>query len=279
MFMIKCIKCQLEKDYEHFKSKSNKCNECIKEYQKNYRKNNKSKSKEYQSQYYIDNKMEILERAKRYFEYNKEKIREYKTGHYKMNKEEISKYQKEYYQNNKEILDKKNKEYLKINRDIINHKRNQKNKENRIELSEKEKIKRLNNPLYRLKCNIRVYIRGSIRYKGYKKTTKTENILGCSFSDFKLYLESKFEDWMTWDNYGMYNGEFNYGWDIDHIIPLSSAKTEEDIIKLNHHENLQPLCSKVNRYIKRDNYKFDCVATIISSGSTSSITTFPRSSS
>jgi hypothetical protein len=45
------------------------------------------------------------------------------------------------------------------------------------------------------------------------------------------------------------------------------------------YENLQPLCSKVNRYIKRDNYKFDCVATIISSGSTSSITTFPRSSS
>jgi len=55
----------------------------------------------------------------------------------------------------------------------------------------------------------------------------------------------------------MYEMSFGEGlhtlrWDIDHIIPLSAAETEEDIIRLNHHKNLQPLCSKVNRYIKRD---------------------------
>ena len=49
-----------------------------------------------------------------------------------------------------------------------------------------------------------------------------------------------------------YTGEINIGWDIDHIVPLSSAKTEEDLIKLNHYTNLQPLCSQTNRYIKRD---------------------------
>jgi hypothetical protein len=65
-------------------------------------------------------------------------------------------------------------------------------------------------------------------------------------------LENKFEPWMNWDNQGRYNGEFDYGWDIDHIIPLSSAKNEEDIIKLSHYSNLQPLCSKVNRDIKKD---------------------------
>ena len=54
-------------------------------------------------------------------------------------------------------------------------------------------------------------------------------------------------------NYGLYNGELNYGWDIDHIIPISSGNTEEDILNLNHYKNLQPLCSYVNRYIKRDN--------------------------
>ncbi len=26
--------------------------------------------------------------------------------------------------------------------------------------------------------------------------------LGCSFEELKTYLESKFEDWMTWENYG-----------------------------------------------------------------------------
>jgi len=76
--------------------------------------------------------------------------------------------------------------------------------------------------------------------------------LGCSFEEFKLYLESKFEKWMNWDNYGKYNGEINYGWDIDHIIPLSSAKIEEEIYKLSHYTNLQPLCSKFNRDIKKD---------------------------
>jgi hypothetical protein len=57
---------------------------------------------------------------------------------------------------------------------------------------------------------------------------------------------------MTWENRGLYNGELNYGWDIDHIIPLSSAITEDDVYKLNHHKNLQPLCSYTNRYIKKD---------------------------
>jgi hypothetical protein len=57
---------------------------------------------------------------------------------------------------------------------------------------------------------------------------------------------------MSWENYGKYNGEFNYGWDIDHIIPLSTAKTENDIYHLSHYSNLQPLCSKTNRDIKKD---------------------------
>ena len=57
---------------------------------------------------------------------------------------------------------------------------------------------------------------------------------------------------MTCENKGLYNGEIKYGWDIDHIIPLSSAETEEDVIKLNHYTNLQPLCSKLNRDIKKN---------------------------
>lgn len=55
---------------------------------------------------------------------------------------------------------------------------------------------------------------------------------------------------MTWENKGLYSGELNYGWDIDHIIPLSTAKTEEDVIKLNHYTNLKPLYSKINTDFK-----------------------------
>lgn len=55
---------------------------------------------------------------------------------------------------------------------------------------------------------------------------------------------------MTWENRGLYNGELDYGWDLDHITPISSAKTENEIIRLNHYTNFQPLCSYTNRYIK-----------------------------
>jgi hypothetical protein len=92
----------------------------------------------------------------------------------------------------------------------------------------------------------------SIKGKGYSKKTKAYQILGCDKETFINYIESKWESWMTWENYGLYNGELNYGWDLDHIIPVSSALSYEDIIKLNHHTNFQPLCSKVNRVVKRD---------------------------
>lgn len=107
--------------------------------------------------------------------------------------------------------------------------------------------------LFRIKHNIKTGLRRCLSENGYKKDNKkTTDILGCSLNEFREYIESKFELWMTWDNYGIYNGEFNYGWDIDHVIPISSAKTEEDIIKLYHFSNLQPLCSKINRDIKKN---------------------------
>ncbi len=106
--------------------------------------------------------------------------------------------------------------------------------------------------LYRLKYNFRIRLNDIFKIKDFNKTKSSTEILGCSYKYLKSYLESKFEPWMTWENKGLYNGEFNYGWDIDHIIPLSTANTIEEIISLNHFTNLQPLCSKINRDIKKD---------------------------
>ena len=107
--------------------------------------------------------------------------------------------------------------------------------------------------MFRLITSIRNLIYNSFYYNGYVKKSKTYEILGCTFEELKIHLESRFEDWMTWENKGDYNGEFDYGWDIDHIIPLSTAESEEDIIRLSHFTNLQPLCSKMNRDIKKNN--------------------------
>lgn len=171
--------------------------------------------------YHFNCKICVKENQKYYYSNNKEKQKEI-SKKFKYNNPT---YLKEYYMNNKERMNKLTK---------INNKK-----------------RRLVDPLFRLKGNIRSLINTSFKYKGFKKNTKNEIILGCDKEYLKKFLESKFEPWMNWENYGKYNGEFNYGWDIDHIIPLSSAQTEEEFIKLNHHTNLQPLCSKINRDVKK----------------------------
>ena len=118
-------------------------------------------------------------------------------------------------------------------------------------------INRKNNDnFYKLSESIRCSIKASIYKRGYTKRSHTYEILGISYNDFKIYIETKFESWMTWENYGKYNGEFNYGWDFDHKIPISSAKNEEELLKLNNYSNFQPLCSKINREIKKNKILF-----------------------
>lgn len=39
---------------------------------------------------------------------------------------------------------------------------------------------------------------------------------------------------------------FPDGFELDHIVPLASAKTEEDVIRLNHFTNLRPMWAKDN---------------------------------
>jgi hypothetical protein len=129
--------------------------------------------------------------------------------------------------------------------------------ENRDKINKKRKEKYNNDNLFRISLSIRKLVGKSFKTNGVKKNSKTRNILGCSFEEFKIHLESKFEPWMSWDNYGNPKDnkyELNKTWDIDHIIPISSASTQEEIIKLNHYTNLQPLCSYTNRFLKRDNF-------------------------
>lgn len=182
------------------------------------------------------------------------------------NPEDKKTYNKKRYENNKEKLTLQNKENK--NKKINDKKYREKNKEKikkgqkSYELNNKEKINRYkreyeknrikNDPLFKITKSIRNLIGVSIKRQGFSKNSKTITILGCTYEEFKIHLESKFEPWMSWDNKGLYNGTPNYGWDVDHIIPISTAITEEDVIRLNHYTNLQPLCSKTNRDVKKN---------------------------
>jgi hypothetical protein len=93
------------------------------------------------------------------------------------------------------------------------------------------------NPLVKIKENLRTRLNKFIKKKNKSKNLQT--ILGCSYDDLRIHLEKKFYSIITWDNYGSI-------WCIDHIIPLASAKNQEEIEKLNHYTNLQPLLIEDN---------------------------------
>lgn len=145
---------------------------------------------------------------------------------------------KQYNIDNREKLAEGKRRYINANRDLIN---------------EKERIKLKTNSFYKLKKYLRISIKHNLLNQN-KKSKKTEEILGCSFEEFKRHIESQFLNWMNWDNYGNVCGtdlEYKCSWDLDHIIPLDSEITEEGLLILSHWSNYQPLCSKINRDIKR----------------------------
>jgi hypothetical protein len=208
-----CKTCCLEKDIINFsKNKNSKdnlqpsCRKCMTQNANLWKLNNSEKVKINKKKYYKKNS-----------EKNKEEIKKYASEWRSKNKDKIAKY------NNDWLLKNKNykKEYMNKNQGYMS----------------KYFIKRfLNDDSFKLQHNIRNLIKGSFKRAcngTYKKGLKTEFILGCTIQEFIKFISNKFTDGMTIKNHG--------DWHFDHIIPISSAKTEEEIIKLNHYTNFQPL--------------------------------------
>ena len=243
--MKKCSKCKQEKELNNFGVDKKECdglNRVCKQCRQTFYKEHSKRLYEYNKEYVKKNVDKIKEYQKEYRKeyYVKKNVDKIKNPYKKYNENNVNK-RKEYYDNNVEKLKNKRKEYYKNNKEktlLTNNAYRNKRKQS--------------DPLFKLSVSLRSMISTTIKKNGYKKLSKTELILGCSFEHLKQYFESQFEHWMSWDNYGLYNGELNYGWDIDHIVPLSSALNENELLKLNHYTNLKPLCSYNNRYIKKD---------------------------
>lgn len=217
-----------------------------------------------QQKWHLANKEKIKERKRLYYLANKEKLKESKKLYIDENKEKIKEYQKKYREENKNILKEKYQETKKLyrveNKEKIKEYKKNYNENNKGKIKESRKNyvnNKLNtDPIYKFKHNVRHLISSSIKKRGGKKLTKTEIILGCTFNEFRTYIENKFENWMNWDNYGNPKDgiyELNKTWDFDHIIPVTQGMNEIEIIKLNHYTNIQPLCSYHNRFVKKDN--------------------------
>ncbi len=233
------MKNKIDKNSEEYKAKK-------RAYAKEYRKNNPDKIKK--------NNIKFGEKKKIDRKINPEKYSLENKIYYENNKENIALKQKRYKENNPNKVKITKQKWRNNNKEQANKASNNWSKNNKDKVNAQRREKRSSDKLFKLKGNLRTLLGNAFRRNGYSKSGKTEQILGCSFEELKNSLEAKFESWMTWENYGLYNGTEKYGWDIDHIIPLSSAKTKDELLKLNHYTNLQPMCSYKNRYIKRNLY-------------------------
>ena len=158
------------------------------------------------------------------------------------NHEKRIEYMKEYYKKNKKELLQKNKAYRE------NHKEEKKlndklyRETHKKERNKKDLIRKSQDPIYKLKCNLRGMIKNSFRRRGFKKKQKAEEIYGCTVDDLLEHLIKTYEN-----NYNeKWNWKYLQNVHVDHIVPLATAKTEEQVIKLCHYTNLQLLKEKDN---------------------------------
>ena len=164
--------------------------------------------------------------------------------YYNDNSNKVKNKVKEYYYANKEQCDAKNKlcsrEYRKKYPDKVRAAKKKWEDKNPTYKADYNRKRRKTDVIYRIKHNLRSRLNKIV--KGELRAASAMDMLGCSIEHFKSYMESKFQDGMTWENYG------KDGWHIDHIIPLHSFNllNQEECKKACHFTNLQPLWAKDN---------------------------------
>jgi hypothetical protein len=165
-------------------------------------------------------------------------VKEAKLKFRKNNPEAQSKYDKKYKLKNKLRLDEYKKVWRLRNPEKVKAAvaRSRSTKEKRRAIHQKT----ISNPLAKMRILIRSRSSKAIKRNRWKKDFSTIKHLGCSWSFAKSHIESQFKEGMSWGNHGF------KGWHIDHIVPLSSAKTIDELLPLVHYSNLQPLWASEN---------------------------------
>jgi hypothetical protein len=163
-----------------------------------------------------------------------------KTSDYReRNREKVLHSYKDYHNENKEIIKEKRKIRDRENYVKISEYRKKYFNENKLYFYELERNRRKNDFLFKITGNMRKRINSFLKINHIIKKNKTFDIVGCTPEFLKEYLEQKFTEGMSWELVGQHIH-------IDHIIPLSSAKSEEEIYTLCHYTNLQPLWAEDN---------------------------------
>lgn len=145
--------------------------------------------------------------AKEWFAKNADKRLQYERNKYAKHKDAILQRNKEYRIKNREKLNAQKRSYMKH--------------------------RRKNNPMHIIQMRVRSRFANAMKRRGWSKDSPMQSIVGCSWHELSSHIESLFLPNMSWDNRDK--------WHIDHIVPLRTATNEEDVKRLCHWKNLQPL--------------------------------------
>jgi hypothetical protein len=269
--MRKCIICDEFKELEFFKKEKGTCDPCGNE-----------KRKKYMREYYLKNKEKAIQNSRKYYQENKEKAIQNSRKYYQENKDDISLKAKKFRIENNEEVKEKQRQYWNENKDYKNKKRRDKRIENNeeIKIKEREYYQKNKDSINERRRNHYIFNKDEILFKmkayreenkekyslwrkQYRKDNKeyhkekygtirryrdvvrrirtnisgrSEELLGESFENITKYLENNKYGFMITDK----------GLHIDHIVPLSTASSEEDLIRLTHYTNLQLLPGEYN---------------------------------
>ena len=159
---------------------------------------------------------------KTYYQKNRAERILYQREYDLKNKENKKRYKSEWYQKNKKRCDSRKKKhkndninfYIKYN-------------------AQYQKTRKENDINFKISCYLRSRLSNAV--KNNSKSGSSVRDLGCSIEEFKKYIELKFQDGMTWDNYGK--------WHLDHITPLSwfDLTKRSQFVIASHYTNYQPL--------------------------------------
>lgn len=241
-----CKICGIEKDIDEFRKTL--CKKNNKFYYRNQcKKCENIITNERNKKYYLDNKEEINKKNRvRYFnKYKndldfKNKRTLYSKKYREKNKDIISLKRKERYKNNIEKEKEYKRQYCEKNREKIKEQSKIYYKNNKQKMLEYQKERRKTDKIYKFKKQVRTMLCHSFNRDGHVKQEKSEKILGCDFPFLYSYLLQTFKN------------KYGYEWDriepvhIDHIKPLATANTEQEITKLCHYTNLQLLKAEDN---------------------------------
>lgn len=241
-YCCQCKKCNTEIAKERYHKKKNEINEKRKIwYQKNKKEINTRRRIRESSE---DGKKKKSESNKKYREKNKESLKLHKHDYYERNKDKIKiKNHRRYIKNREKVLEQC-KEYRKAHK----AERQQylaKNKSRILaQCAKRQRERKKEDPVFAFKVRVRNLFLMAFKKNNHIKNSTTKKLLGCEIQEAWRHLLKTYEI-----NYGRpWDGE---PYHIDHIVPLSIAKTKEDVVKLCHYTNLQMLTPEDNR-IKSD---------------------------